>query len=123
MPDQSTPLERQRQALSQEEKTKDTYSGTFVRPNYRMRSFFYQLGWATTLCISVGVLLILLIQSSQGTTDYCQDYFAAKHLLHGELPYLPLRSLSGESICPGLVYDSHPPSQYSSFCRWASFLR
>lgn len=110
MPDQSTPLERQRQALSQEEKTKDTCSATFVRPSHRMRSFFYQLGWAMVLCISLGALLILLIQSSQGITDYCQDYYAAKHLLHGELPYLPLRSLSGESICPGLgLYDSHPP--------------
>jgi hypothetical protein len=73
-------------------------------------SFLRVFGWTLLLCVGVGALLIQVIQSSQGGTDFCQDFFAAQRLLQGEAPYLPLRTATGASLCPELgLYDSHPP--------------
>jgi alpha-1,2-mannosyltransferase len=73
-------------------------------------SFLRVVGWATLLCVGVGALTLQVIGASQGVTDFCQDYFAARYVLRGASPYLALLTGNGEALCPGLgFYDSHPP--------------
>jgi hypothetical protein len=75
----------------------------------RLRAFLGKVAWATLLSISIGALIMQVLPASQGVNDFCQDYVAAQRLLHGAMPYLPLRAPGGPALCFGLLSDAHPP--------------
>lgn len=117
----TTPLLPQTRVADKQTKTRGTNRGLPVSM-HNLFSLLSIFGWATLLSLGLCAWVIQVVQSSRGVTDFCQDYFAVQHLLHGESPYLPLRSLTGESLCPGLdLYDSHPPFSVFLFLPFGLF--
>lgn len=66
--------------------------------------------WGSLLGASTGLMVLYILLTSHGPTDYCQDYLAAVRLLHGQPIYQPLHCWKGTIYVPTpLEYDTHPP--------------
>ncbi len=79
------------------------------------RSRFFWIARVSSLgIVAVFSLLALIWQvvlGSQGAIDFCADYIAARRLIQGTFPYLPLHLWPGYSTCAMPIdYDIHPPS-------------
>lgn len=75
------------------------------------RKLLYRLTWGLLL---LGGLFFLILQvvfiSQKPVTDFCQDYQAARYVLQGLSPYLPVHCGSAYGRLPAPVeYDAHPP--------------
>ena len=77
----------------------------------RFRWYLLTTLWFLLLFIGVVGLIALSIQAATGPNDFCQDYWSAVAVLHGQAVYPPVYCWAGYMHLPVAVeYNSHPPT-------------
>jgi hypothetical protein len=72
--------------------------------------FLRTLGWALALGVGMLLLIVQVFVVSQGRSDFCQDYIAARWLLQGKPIYAPLHCWTGYIYLPvPIELNPHPP--------------
>lgn len=83
---------------------------SLLPPPFRPLWLLRTVGWSLLLGLGLAWLISQSLAAGRVSSDFCQDFIAARWVLQGQSPYAPLRAWPAFSTCTvPLNYNSHPP--------------